>query len=72
MHTHMSEYPSRRVVTGEQWNEKLCGKRQVRSTLPSPVEKVSASEVMDTEEKVQFKKPPKKTLKEKLPDKDDS
>ena len=71
MHTHTTAYPSRRVVMGEQWNEKICSKRQVKSTSPSPVEKVSISEVMDTEEQVQFKKPHKKSLKEKLQDKDD-
>ena len=42
-----------------------------KSTPPSPVEKVCTSEVIDTEEEVQFKKPPKKSLKEKLQDKDD-
>ena len=71
MCTHMTVYPSRRVITGEQWSEKICGKRQVKSTPPSPVEKVSTSEVMDTEEEVQFRKPPKKSLKEKLQDRDD-
>ena len=69
MHIHMIAYPSRRVVTGEQWSEKICNKRQVKSTPPFPVEKVSTSEVMDTEEEVQFKRPPKKSLKENLQDK---
>ena len=71
MHMRTTVYPSRRVVTGEQWSEKIYNKRQVKSTPPSPVEKVSTSEVMDTEEEVQFKKLPKKSLKEKLQDKDD-
>ena len=71
MCTHTTAYPSRRVVTGEQWSEKIHSKRQVKSTPPSPVEKVSTSEVIDTKEEVQFKKSPKKSLKEKLQDKDD-
>ena len=64
-------HPSRKVITGEQWSKRICNKRQVRSTPPPPVEKVSTSEVIDIEEEVQFKKPPKKSLKEKLQDKDD-
>ena len=71
MCTHTTAYPSRRVVMREQWSEKIYNKRQVKSTPPSLVGKVSTSEVMDTEEEVQFKKPPKKSLKEKLQDKDD-
>ena len=59
MRTRMAAYPSRRVVKGEQWSEKMYSKRQVKSTLPSPVEEVSTSEVMDTEEEVQLKKPPR-------------
>ena len=39
---------------------------------PSPVEKISTSEIVDTEEEVQFKRPVKRTLKEKLQAKDDS
>ena len=39
-----------------------------KSTPPSPVEKISTSEIVDTEEEVQFKR----TLKEKLQAKDDS
>ena len=72
MHTHTTAYPTRRVVTGEQWSEKIYNKRMAKFTPPSPVEKVSTSTVMDTEEEVQFKKPPKKTLKEKLQARDDS
>ena len=68
MHTRTTVYPSRRVVKGEQWSEKIYSKRQVKSTPPSPVEKVSNLEVMDTEEEVQFKKPPKKSLKENIDD----
>ena len=44
---------------------------QVKSTPRSPVEKVSTSEVTDTEEEVQFKKPPRRSLKEQLQNKDD-
>ena len=29
MHTHTLAYPTRRVVMGEQWNEKLNSKRMV-------------------------------------------
>ena len=72
MHTHTTAYPTRIVVTGEQWSEKLGSKRMVRTTPPSPVEKVSNSEIVDTEEEVQFKRPIKRTLKEKLQAKDDS
>ena len=57
---------------GEQWSEKLGSKRMAKSTPPSPVEKVSTSEIVDTEEEVQFKRPIKRTLKEKLQAKDDS
>ena len=42
-------YPTRRVVMGEQWSEKLNSKRTIRSTPPSPVEKASTSEIMDTD-----------------------
>ena len=56
MHTHTTAYPSRRVIMGEQWSKRIYNKRQVKSTPPSPVEKVSTSEVY-TEEEVQFKKP---------------
>ena len=56
---------------GEQWSERIYYKRQVKSTPPSPVEKVSTSEVIDTEEEVQFKKPPRRLLKEQLQNKDD-
>ena len=72
MCTHTTAYPTRRVVTGEQWSEMLSSKRMVRSTPPSPVEKVSTSEIIDTEEEVQFKRPSKRTTKEKLQAKDDS
>ena len=71
MHAHTTAYPSRRVIMGEQWSERIHIKRQVKSTPPSPVEKVSTSEVIDTEEEVQFKKPPRRSLKEQLQDKDD-
>ena len=43
-----------------------------KSTPSSLVEKVSTSEIVDTEEEVQFKRPIKRTLKEKLQAKDDS
>ena len=56
---------------GEQWSERIYNKRQVKSTPPSPVEKVSTSEVIDTEEEVQFKKPLRRSLKEQLQNKDD-
>ena len=72
MHTHTIAYPMRRAVTGEQWSEKLGSKRITKSTPSSPVEKVSTSEIVDTEEEVQFKRPIKRTLKEKLQAKDDS
>ena len=42
--THTTAYPMRRAVTGEQWSEKLGSKRMVKSTPPSPIEKVSTSE----------------------------
>ena len=51
-------YLSRRVKMEEQWSERIYNKRQVKSTPPSPVEKVSTSEVIDIEEEVQFKSPP--------------
>ena len=72
MHTCTTAYPTRRVVTGEQWSEKLGSKRMVRSTPPSPVEKVSTSEIIDTEEEVQFKRPSKRIPKQKTQAKDDS
>ena len=71
MCTCTTAYPSRRVITGEQWSERIYNKRQVKSTPPSPVEKVSTSEVIDTEEEVQFKKPLRRSLKEQLQNKDD-
>ena len=71
MSTHTTAYPSRRVIMGEQWSKRINNKRQVKSTPPSPVEKVSTSEIIDTEEEVQFKKPPRRSLKEQLQDKDD-
>ena len=43
-----------------------------KSTPPSSVEKISTSEIVDTEEEVQFKRPIKRTLKENLQAKDDS
>ena len=43
MRTHTTAYPMRRVVMGEQWSEKL---RMVKSTPPSPVEKVSSSDTI--------------------------
>ena len=39
---------------GEAWSERIYIKRQVKSTPPFPVEKVSTLEVIDTEEEVQF------------------
>ena len=72
MHTPTAAYPTRRAVTGEQWSEKLGSKRMTKSTPPSPVEKVSTSEIVDIEEEVQFKRSIKRTLKEKLQAKDDS
>ena len=72
MRTHTTAYPTRRAIMGEQWSEKLGSKRVYRSTPPSPVEKISTSEIVDTEEEVQFKRPIKRTLKEKLQAKDDS
>ena len=56
MHTCTTAYPMRRAVTGEQWSEKLGSK-----TPPSPVEKISTSEIVDTEEEIQFKRPVKRT-----------
>ena len=72
MCTCTTAYPMRRAVMGEQWSEKLGSKRMAKSTPPSPVEKVSTSEIVDTEEEVQFKRPIKRTLEEKLQAKDDS
>ena len=72
MCTRTTTYPTRRAVMGEQWSEKLGSKRMAKSTPPSPVEKVSSSEIVDTEKEVQFKRPIKRTLKEKLQAKDDS
>ena len=68
MCTRTTAYPTRRAVMGEPWSEKLGSKRMTKSTPPSPVEKVSTSEIVDTEEEVQFKRPIKRTLKEKLQD----
>ena len=65
MHTRTTAYPSRRVIMGEQWSIRIYNKRQVKSTPPSPVEKVSTSEVIDTEEEVQFKKPPPQEIIER-------
>ena len=72
MCTHTTAYPTRRAVTGEKWSEKLGSNRMSKSTPPSPVEKISTSEIVDTEEEVQFKRLIKRTLKEKLQAKDDS
>ena len=71
MRTRTTVYPSSRVIMGEQWSKRICNKRQVKSTPPSPVEKVSTSEVIDTEEEIQFKKTPRRSLKEQLQNKDD-
>ena len=72
MCTRTTAYPSRRVIIGEQWSERKHNERQVKSNPPSPEEKVSTSEVIDTEEEVQFKKaPPRRSLKEQLQSKDD-
>ena len=61
------------MVTGEQWSEKIHNKRKVRLSPSSPIEKVSTSEKIDeTEEEIQFKKPPKKSAKGKLHDEDDT
>ena len=57
LRTCTTAYPTRRVVTGEQWSEKLSSKRTVRSTPLPPIEKVSTSELMDTEEETQRKGP---------------
>ena len=63
----------KRVVTGEQWSENIYKKRKVRSSPSSPIEKVSTSEKIDeTEEEVQFKKPPKKSTRGKLHYEDDT
>ena len=72
MHTHTTAYPTRRVVKGEQWSEKLYNTRMAKSTPPSPIEKVSTSKIIDAEEEVQFKRPSKRTSKEKLQARDDS
>ena len=72
MRTCTTAYPMRRAVTGKQWSEKLVSKRMSKSTPPSLVEKISTSEIVDTEEEIQFKRPVKRTLKEKLQAKDDS
>ena len=55
LHTHTMAYPTRMVVMGEQGSEKLNSKRMVRSTPPSPTEKISTSEIVDIEEEVQSK-----------------
>ena len=70
MHTCTTAYPSRRVITGEPWSERIYNKRQVKCTPPSPVEKVSTSEVIDAEKEIQFKKSPRRSLKEQLQDKE--
>ena len=72
MHTCTTAYPRRRTVMGEQWSEKLGSKQMSIFTPPSPVEKISTSEIVDTEDEVQFKRPVKRTLKEKLQAKHDS
>ena len=72
MRTRTTAYPMRRAMMGEQWSKKLGSKQMSQSTPPSPVEKISTSEIVDTEEEVQFKRPIKRTLKEKLQAKDDS
>ena len=72
MCTRTTAYPTRRAGMGEQWSKKLGSKRMSKSTPPSPVEKISTSEIIDTEEEVQFKRPIKRALKEKLQAKDDS
>ena len=66
MRTRTTAYPTRRAVTGEQWSEKLGSKRMSKSTPPSPVEKISTSEIVDTEEEIQFKRPVKRTSKDKI------
>ena len=71
MCTHTTAYPMRRAVMGEKRSEKVGSKRMVKSTPPSPVEKVSTSEIVDTEEEIQFKRSIKRTSKEKLQAKDD-
>ena len=43
--THTTAYPMRRAVMGKQWSEKLGSKRMSKSTPPSPVEKISTSEI---------------------------
>ena len=53
MHTRTTTYPSRRVIMGEQWSKRIYNKRLFKSTPPSPLEKVSTSEIIDTEEEVQ-------------------
>ena len=65
MCTHTTAYPSRRVIMGEQWSKRIYNKRQVKSTQPSPVEKISTSEIIDTEEEVQFKTPPSQEIIER-------
>ena len=72
MRTRTTAYPTRRAVMGEQWSEKLGSKRMSKSTPLFPVEKISTSEIVDTEEETQFKRAVKRTLKEKLQAKDDS
>ena len=41
MPTHTTAYPMQRVITGEQWSEKIYNKRKVKSSPSSPIEKVS-------------------------------
>ena len=66
MCTRTTAHPTRRVVMGEQWSEKLGSKRMAKSTPPSPAEKVSTSEIVNTEEEVQFRRPIKRTPEEEI------
>ena len=53
--------------------KKIYNKRKVKSPPSSPIEKVSTSEKNDeTEEDIQFKKPPKKSTRRKLHDENDT
>ena len=72
MHTCTTTYPTQKVITREQWSEKIYNKRKVKSSTSSPIEKVSTSEKIDeTEEEIQFKKPCKKSTRRKLHDEND-
>ena len=65
MHTCTTAYPMRRVITGEQWSEKIYNKRKVKPSPSCPIEKASTLENIDeTEEEIQFKKPLKSQLEE--------